>query len=69
MNNLCPFSELWYENFTVAINPISVKILEREGCTAFGMTVNEILTTPSCFFSDSQVYSPTCLSIEEGLNQ
>jgi hypothetical protein len=30
MNNLCPFSELWYENFTVAINPISVKILERE---------------------------------------
>lgn len=30
---------------------------------------NRIVTSPSCFFAHSSVYSSTCLSIEEGSNQ
>ena len=69
MKNLCPFFVLWKKKFTVAINPIPVKIFEPEWSNGLEMTINEILTTPSCFLWDSQVYLPTCLFIEEGLDQ
>jgi hypothetical protein len=67
MNTLYPFSELWYENFTVAINPISVKIFEREGCTAFGMTVNGILSTHLVFLRILKYIPRLVYSLRRGL--
>jgi hypothetical protein len=63
------FPGLHFRTFTVAINPIPVKILSRESANVFGTAADGILGTPSCFFADSQVYSPTCLSTEEGSDQ
>ncbi len=57
------------ENFTVAINPIPVKIIRWETTHTRKGSVKKILTSAPCFFLESQVYFATCLSIEEGFDQ